>query len=126
LARALRGTPGRHLNSVDQMKGVGIIDALAAVVESLIRDVPEISMLFSKKEVFYELKVNTVIEREKCIGCGACVRVCNYHTISIVDKIAVVTACECLNCGHCEAACPTGAITVNSLQIRHSLWMKPG
>lgn len=62
IGAGIAGTPGRHLNSVDQMKGVGIIDALAAVVESLIRDVPEISMLFSK-EVFYELKVNTVIER---------------------------------------------------------------
>jgi nitroreductase/NAD-dependent dihydropyrimidine dehydrogenase PreA subunit len=80
-----------------------------------------------------ELKINTVIDREKCIGCGGCVEVCPYRTISLIDDKAAITGCESINCGHCAAVCPTGAIRVTSLQkpAFHSFavpeaWLKPG
>lgn len=56
--------------------------------------------------------VTTVIDREKCIGCGACVENCPDRTLSLVDGKAAVTGEESLNCGHCAAICPTGAATV--------------
>lgn len=56
--------------------------------------------------------VTTIIDAEKCIGCGLCISVCPKETISIKDGKARITGDESLNCGHCAAACPEGAITV--------------
>lgn len=62
------------------------------------------------------LKVSTNIDSQKCVGCGACVKVCPYRVISLVNKKAIITGCESLNCGHCAAACPTEAIRVTTLR----------
>jgi nitroreductase/NAD-dependent dihydropyrimidine dehydrogenase PreA subunit len=80
-----------------------------------------------------ELTVNTVIDNEKCIGCGLCIKVCPYETISMVEGKARVTGEISLNCGHCMAACPVGAINVTSLQeltvrtfTMNDSWLKHG
>jgi len=59
--------------------------------------------------------VTTVIDQELCIGCGLCVEVCPFDTITLQDEKAFVTGNESLSCGHCEAACPSGAITVHGV-----------
>lgn len=59
--------------------------------------------------------VTTIIDRDKCIGCGECVRVCPSETITLEDGLATVTGTESLGCGHCLAVCPTEAITVRAL-----------
>jgi len=56
--------------------------------------------------------ITTVIDAEKCTGCGLCIPVCPKETISLENDIACVTGEESLNCGHCAAACPEGAISV--------------
>ena len=58
--------------------------------------------------------VTTVIDKELCIGCGLCVKVCPLDTISIQNGKAVVTGSESLSCGHCSAACPEGAASVKA------------
>ena len=63
-----------------------------------------------------ETTVNTVVDADKCIGCGLCIKVCPYETLSMVDGKARVTGATSLNCGHCAAVCPVEAIRVVSLQ----------
>ncbi len=62
-----------------------------------------------------DFTVNTIIDKDICTGCGLCVRVCPWGTISMQDGKATVTGDLSLNCGHCEAVCPVNAIRVTSL-----------
>ena len=68
-----------------------------------------------------------VIDHDKCVECGACVRACPFHAIidtprpckasCAVDaihfdayNIAVINEDKCINCAACQTACPFGAI----------------
>lgn len=60
-------------------------------------------------------KIKTVIDQQKCTGCGLCLDVCPDQTISLEEGKAVVSGEKCLQCGHCAAICPTGAVEVKAI-----------
>ncbi len=53
-----------------------------------------------------------IINHEKCIGCGKCVKDCVSEKIKLVDGKAEFMYKRCIQCGHCYAICPTGAVTM--------------
>jgi len=51
------------------------------------------------------------IDKSKCAGCGACLRVCPYGAIKIgEDEKAFIDQNKCKNCGECKKICPFDAI----------------
>ena len=53
------------------------------------------------------------VNREECVGCGMCVKVCPVGAISMQDGVAVIDDDVCVRCGRCLQACPVGAIKPN-------------
>ena len=54
----------------------------------------------------------TLVDTEKCTGCGECVDSCPCEAIALEAEKACVNADECTDCGSCVDACPEEAITV--------------
>ena len=54
------------------------------------------------------------VNKEKCIGCGLCVKDCPSTYLHIEDGVAQTSTGGCLECGHCYAICPQGAITMTN------------
>jgi len=54
-----------------------------------------------------------LVDKERCIGCGACRSICPDRVIKAdsIDK-AQIEAESCMQCGHCFAVCPAEAISV--------------
>ncbi len=52
------------------------------------------------------------IRKEKCVGCGECVRSCPEHTIKLKDKKAIINYKNCIRCYCCQEMCPARAIDI--------------
>lgn len=55
------------------------------------------------------------VDKEKCIGCTTCMRVCPVLAISMAERKAVIDAERCRGCAACEQRCPQYAITMVKL-----------
>lgn len=47
-------------------------------------------------------------DKEKCVGCGACAKVCPQGAITMVENKPVLDRELCTLCGKCEVYCPEG------------------
>ncbi len=47
-------------------------------------------------------------DKEKCVGCGACAKVCPRGAITMVENKPVLDRELCTLCGKCEVYCPEG------------------
>jgi len=52
------------------------------------------------------------IDKDTCIGCGACVETCPVQALSMVDGKADVDAGTCVDCGACVGVCPVQALSL--------------
>lgn len=64
---------------------------------------------------YLEGVVTLLLDKEKCIGCRMCVRVCP-HAVFEMDgtKARLVDRDACMECGACALNCPSGAIAVDA------------
>ena len=51
------------------------------------------------------------VDRDKCIGCEACVAVCPVGAIAMVEGKAEINQDTCISCGACVSECPVEAIS---------------
>jgi len=59
------------------------------------------------------LTLHPVIDTNKCIGSGACVKACPEHALGLVGRKAVLVQPDhCIGHGACEVACPVEAISL--------------
>jgi len=57
----------------------------------------------------------SVVNEEKCRGCGTCAEICEFHAPELVEIepgtfVARINASLCKGCGTCTSWCPSGAI----------------
>lgn len=55
-----------------------------------------------------------ILDAEKCVGCGACAKLCPFDAITVAGRRAPVVhdRAKCWGCGICRAGCRTDAITL--------------
>jgi len=59
--------------------------------------------------------LTSVVDENKCSGCGTCIQVCPYGALRKNDKgFAEVIVAACKGCGCCGATCPECAITMTN------------
>lgn len=58
-----------------------------------------------------------IIDNEKCVGCGFCVKDCFPRDIKIVEGKAKIRNITCMKCGHCIAVCPKGAVSIDEYNM---------
>ena len=52
------------------------------------------------------------IDEARCVHCGACAGICEFHHIAMTPQGPAMTEEDCCGCGHCLAICPTGAVSL--------------
>jgi MinD superfamily P-loop ATPase len=76
--------------------------------------------LFLKPEIDKSEKVMVeypVIDDEKCVSCGACVKVCQFNALAKVKDDIMLFQKMCHSCGACEIACKNNAVTFDKREI---------
>lgn len=54
------------------------------------------------------------LNKETCIGCGECTRVCPHGVFELSDKKALIRDKDgCMECGACALNCPVEALSVS-------------
>lgn len=53
------------------------------------------------------------IDKNICVGCGACTSNCPVSAIEQKDDKYEINADVCVSCGACESTCPVSAISQN-------------
>ena len=61
------------------------------------------------------ISVKPVVDKDKCIGCGICSKVCPSLAIILIGRNAVVNEQDCRGCGACNQRCPVYAIDMVKL-----------
>ncbi len=51
------------------------------------------------------------VDKNVCVGCGACTGVCPVGAITLKNGVAVIDPKKCIKCGACLGTCPVGAIS---------------
>jgi len=62
--------------------------------------------------------MTVLVDKTKCIGCGACTVECPVEAIDLVDGLAVVDPKKCNDLGKCVGVCPTNALVLPNQPVQ--------
>jgi formate hydrogenlyase subunit 6/NADH:ubiquinone oxidoreductase subunit I len=58
------------------------------------------------------------VDRQSCVACGCCVKVCPKDAVSVFRGMyAWVDETKCIGCGKCAKACPADVIQMIQLEV---------
>lgn len=57
-----------------------------------------------------------IIDKNKCIGCGSCVKICHEHCLSLDKGFVRIDYDFCSTCTQCIATCPEQALSWDHMQ----------
>ena len=78
-------------------------------------DAPNLAIVLGadvRRELDVRSSEKAVVDVSKCTGCGKCVEVCKFNSITLAEGKAVVDRLACEGCGACSIVCPTNAISI--------------
>lgn len=65
-----------------------------------------------------KIKKKAIIDKEYCVACGSCVKVCPLQIISIEQGVfAQIDYDKCVGCGKCAKACPASVINIEKREV---------
>ncbi len=69
-----------------------------------------------------------IVDKTKCIGCGACIAECPVEAFELIDDLAVVNPEICQEIGDCVMVCPVDALSLPDLNAgsKKEASSKPG
>ena len=63
----------------------------------------------------YEAKKCAVVNRELCVACGSCQKVCPMGAIRVYKGLYAITdGARCIGCGRCAKECPASVISLEA------------
>jgi len=54
------------------------------------------------------------VDKDKCVGCGICIRECPVDAIFMKEGKAIIGMKKCIRCKKCHEICPKGAVRHDS------------
>jgi caffeyl-CoA reductase-Etf complex subunit CarE len=70
------------------------------------------------------------IVKNKCVGCGLCLKACPFAALTLQESLALIDVDKCTLCGACVEVCPYDAIevrhvpdTAQDLSDYHGVWV---
>ncbi len=99
-----------HSNFPDAVIAIGMQSETE--IDLNVKSIVERTWTESEKEKFHYQEKKLKIA-DWCVGCGACVRVCQQQALGLVDgKAVVLDQSRCVRCGYCAKACKEFCIKV--------------
>lgn len=64
------------------------------------------------------LKKKAIVDKNYCVACGACAKVCPLGIINIEQGVfAKVNLDKCVGCGKCVKTCPASVIEIQKVEV---------
>ncbi|MGL5756022.1 MAG: 4Fe-4S binding protein [Paraclostridium sp.] len=65
-----------------------------------------------------KMKKKAIIDKEYCVACGSCVKVCPLEIIHIEQGVfAKINEEKCVGCGRCANSCPASVIEIKKIEV---------
>lgn len=63
-------------------------------------------------------KKKALVDKEHCVACGSCVKVCPLGIINIEQGVyAKINTDKCVGCGKCARTCPASVINIIKIEV---------